>query len=108
MRFLILALLLTIYSPLKTRLASLDPLSVAEHFAFYELYPETEEGRQALSRAWNLLSGGKVHLPPTLLPSVDIRPLITLITGEAGQKHPPLSAAQLEAVAEDPLQRDND
>jgi hypothetical protein len=45
---------------LKTRLSSLDPLSVSEHLAFYELYPLTKEGQKALGQAWHLLSGGKV------------------------------------------------
>lgn len=36
---------------------SLDPYSVAEALAFYELYPETSEGAKALSQAEKLLGG---------------------------------------------------
>lgn len=35
----------------------LDPQSVTQQLAFYELYPETQEGQAALQRAWTLLSG---------------------------------------------------
>lgn len=36
---------------------SLDPKSVTQALAFYQLYPESEEGKLALQEAWNLLSG---------------------------------------------------
>lgn len=36
--------------------AGLDPLSIREHLAFYELYKESPEGKAALCQAWNLLS----------------------------------------------------
>ena len=36
---------------------SLDPLSIAQHLAFYDLYPDTSEGKLALSQAWTLLNG---------------------------------------------------
>ncbi len=85
---------------LKTRLTSLDPLSVAEHLAFYEIYPETDEGKEALSHAWNLLSGGKVHPQKSAisLPLVDISPVIALITRENTEKPIKLKAEQLDAV----------
>lgn len=37
-------------------------------FALYTLYPETEEGQEALKKAWSLLTGGKIkgEIPPTL------------------------------------------
>ena len=31
--------------------STLDPTSVSQHFAFYELYPKTQEGREALNHA---------------------------------------------------------
>lgn len=37
----------------------LDPQSISQHLAFYELYPNTSEGKAALQRAWALLSGGE-------------------------------------------------
>lgn len=36
---------------------SLDPKSVTQALAFYQLYPESNEGKLALQEAWNLLSG---------------------------------------------------
>ena len=47
-------------SPLEALYATLDPTSVAQHFAFYELYPDAKEGRKALRHAWDLLAGGLV------------------------------------------------
>lgn len=41
----------------KTLFNSLDPLSIPQHLAFYENYPNTPEGRRALEHAWQLLSG---------------------------------------------------
>lgn len=43
----------------KTLYNSLEPTSVAEHLAFYELYPDTQEGQAALREAWNLLAPQK-------------------------------------------------
>lgn len=48
-------------SKLKTLYNSLDPTSIAQHLAFYELYPQTSLGRQALKDAWQLLSGAALH-----------------------------------------------
>ncbi len=85
---------------LRTRLNSLDPLSVTEHLAFYEIYSETPEGKEALIHAWRLLSGGKIDPKklPTSLPLVDIQPLISLITREQIQKPVKLKPEQLLAV----------
>lgn len=43
-------------SNLKTVYASLDPKSVAQHLALYELYPDSPIGQQALRDAWALLT----------------------------------------------------
>ena len=85
---------------LKTRLASLDPLSVSEHLAFYDVYPETEEGKEALSHAWHLLSGGKIDPKKVTLalPPVDVQPLIALLTRQKTEKTVKLSPEQLGAV----------
>lgn len=58
---LILAILLC-SSPLSatalgTRFDGLDPTSLREHLAFYELYKDTPEGKLALQHAWKLISG---------------------------------------------------
>ncbi len=86
---------------LKNRLSSLDPLSVAEHLAFYELYPENEEGKKALGHAWHLLSGGKIKQGmPVILPRIDIQGIIGLITRQVSEKPPKLSIEQLSAIEE--------
>lgn len=49
----------------KTLWNRLDPKSVSEALAFYELYPESREGKQALARASHLFAGNDnapVHL----------------------------------------------
>lgn len=73
---------------------------MAEHLAFYEIYHETAEGKEALSHAWHLLSGGKIDRkkPSLSLPPVDIRPIIALITREKSEKSVKLQAEQLDAV----------
>lgn len=85
---------------LKTRLSSLDPLSVAQHLAFYELYPQAPEGRQALNHAWHLLSGGKVKkegIPPTL-PNVNVQEIINLVSRKNFQKKVNLTSEQIQAI----------
>ena len=69
-------------SSLKTLYNTLDPLSVSEHLAFYELYPQTEEGKEALTTAWQLLSGKRLLSEEeiTSLPQIDIQAIISLIS----------------------------
>jgi hypothetical protein len=70
---------------LKTLYNTLDPLSIPQHLAFYELYPETEEGKNALQAAWELLNGGTLALDATdiPLPSLDLQGIISLITRQS-------------------------
>jgi regulator of sirC expression with transglutaminase-like and TPR domain len=71
-----LRLLLT----LSSLYATLDPLSVSQHFAFYELYPKTSEGKQALRHAWYLLSKDSSNVDPEMvLPSIDLQPILSLV-----------------------------
>ena len=72
-------------SSLQTLYNSLDPLSVAEHLAFYELYPETKEGKEALKCAWKLLDKGAVLQQEltTQIPHLDIQAIISLITRQS-------------------------
>ncbi|MBS0616200.1 MAG: hypothetical protein JSR58_06585 [Verrucomicrobia bacterium] len=83
---------------LKSLLSSLDPLSVSQHLAFYNLYSETPEGQKALKHAWHLLSGGKVSSTPLQLPSLDIQAIISLITRDSHLPPPVLSEEQLGAI----------
>ncbi len=49
------------FSDQKTKVLynSLDPYSVSQHLAFYELYSKQPIGQQALHDAWQLISGSK-------------------------------------------------
>lgn len=82
---------------LKTLLSSLDPLSVSQHLAFYELYPDSEEGKKSLAHAWKLLTNGKVQKQMTL-PPLDIRGVISLVTRQSFDPPVHLSNEQLEVV----------
>ena len=44
------------FPPLKALYYSLDPTSISQLLAFYELYGPTEEGQAALKKAWQLLT----------------------------------------------------
>lgn len=72
-------------SSLQALYNSLDPLAVSEHLAFYELYGETREGKEALRRAWRLLGGGAISEQEfvTKLPHLDIQAIISLITRQS-------------------------
>lgn|GEM_PF-114532 len=76
---------------------SLTPYSISEHLAFYELYPESSQGKEALTHAWNLLSKGKSSetLP---LPKLDIQSIISLITKQSFDSPIKLPLEQLEII----------
>lgn len=79
--------------------STLDPTSVSQHFAFYELYPKTAEGRQALKHAWELLSGGCADWDPELiLPSLDPDPLINFVNRSTQDNAPILNDEQLAVI----------
>ncbi len=84
---------------IKAKFHAIDPKSVAQNFAFYELYPETKEGRDALVRAWNLLSLGSENKEEILpdLPKIDIQPLISLINYQSSNP-PDLSQDQFSLI----------
>jgi regulator of sirC expression with transglutaminase-like and TPR domain len=83
-------------SSLKTLLYSLDPRSLSQHLAFYELYPETQEGQLALRTAWALL--GRSESPDSWaqeLPLGDIQPIIALATRQSFDAPVTLTEPQL-------------
>jgi len=85
-------------SPLTALYSTLDPTSVAQHFAFYELYPDSFEGRQALQHAWDLLSGGCTDCDPEMiLPTLDAKPIIALVN-RSNQNPPLLEEEQLKVI----------
>lgn len=88
-------------SSIKTLFNSLDPYSVSQHLAFYELYPETKEGKASLKCAWSLLGGGAMSdkNSATTLPVVDLQAILSLITRQSFDPPVHLSQQQLELIA---------
>jgi len=91
-----------LWGDLKTLLSSLDPLSVSQHLAFYDLYSDTPEGKKALSHAWNLLTQGKVKLSTKelKLPPLDIEAVVAMVTRQSFDPPVKLSEEQLLAIDE--------
>lgn len=98
MKFLKLLLLCSFLhaETLQSLYSTLDPASVAQHFAFYELYPKTKEGRNSLRHAWELLKGEGD--PELILPALDIQPMITLVNRTSQEQTPLLSEEQLAVI----------
>jgi tetratricopeptide (TPR) repeat protein len=80
---------------------SLDPLSVEEHVAYYQLYQDREEGKHALHHAWKLLSeaGGIEIKSEENLPEVDLQSIIHLVTREPYDPSATLNAVQLDLLS---------
>ncbi len=67
------------FSPsISTLFKSLDPKSAPQHFAFYDLYPETKEGKLALKKAWQILAQEDIE-KSILLPTLDIQLMTSLV-----------------------------
>lgn len=78
----------------------LDPLSISEQLSFYHLYPESSYGKQALTRAWELLqntSTPSAHNAPAL-PSLDLQKIIALITRQSIDPPERLSEEHLDLI----------
>lgn len=96
--FLLLATL-PLSASLRTLLGSLDQESLSQHMAFYELYPETEEGKEALARAWRLLSRNSESAPLHFsLPSIDVQAIVSLVMRRSTDPTIELSNDQLEII----------
>ena len=84
-------------SSLTSLYSTLDPSSIAQHFAFYELYPDTDEGRSSLKHAWELLAGGCADCEPHMsFPTLDARPIIALVNRSSTA--PKLEESQLALI----------
>ncbi len=78
---------------------SLDPLSISQHLAFYELYQETPEGKKALAHIWSLLQGKNgTTTEAQPLPFSEISSFVGLITRQPQDKTVHLTAEQLTAI----------
>ena len=81
---------------LNTLKSSLDPTSISQLLAFYQLYPETEQGQKALRDAWRLMGqAGNSHLE---FPQLDLEPLIRLVNRQPLDDSPELSDQSLELI----------
>ena len=77
---------------------SLDPSSVAQHFAFYELYPDTALGKRALRHAWDLLQGGQIK--EMTLPAAQIQQMISFVNrNPSANEGMTLNDAELETIS---------
>jgi len=87
---------------LKTLYNSLDPASISQHLAFYELYSDSAEGQQALQDAYRLLSGGKpagikdLSLPTSLSPSISA--IVGVVNKHSSETHIDLSDSELASI----------
>lgn len=106
---LALALTLTLLSArevspakVKALYSSLDPNSISEYLALYQLYPHTPEGKKALHDAWQLLNkNGRIQKTPiSSLPNISsaIEALVALINKEPNEETPCLSSEDLSLV----------
>lgn len=80
----------TLFSPI-------DPLSLTQNMAFYELYPDTPEGEIAKERVWNILQISPI--PLTSLPSFNLQALVSLISKQPFDPIEELSKEDLDALA---------
>lgn len=75
---------------LKTLYNSLDPTSISQHLAFYELYGHRSLGQQALKDAWQLLSQSQPNqqpIPHAILPSTTaMNALVALVNKPLDQE----------------------
>lgn len=78
---------------------SLDPTSLSELFAFHELYPDTKEGKEAILKVWELIYRHKKekfsYVDQLLLPSIDIKTLISIVNKEPYEEATKLTEQQL-------------
>ncbi len=77
---------------------SIQPTSISAHLAFYQLFPDSPEGKKALEDAWKLLSGTASHEPLTYIPQDSIASIVTLVTKAEGVETLSLKSEDLQAI----------
>jgi tetratricopeptide (TPR) repeat protein len=80
---------------------SLDPTSLTELFAFYNLYPNTPAGEKAYHKAWNLINLHRaIPVEPRKMQgfTFDIHPIIALVTRESYEESVLLTETELETI----------
>ena len=87
---------------LTTLYNSLDRHSIAQLFAFYHLYPDTSQGKRALSDAWELIYYHKKEKPTLeeaiVLPEIEINAMIALVNKQPFETITPLTESQLSFI----------
>lgn len=85
---------------IKASYNSLDPTSIVQHFAFYELYPQSPEGVQALTHAWKLIGIHSSDISHMSLPSLDqtVHSMIALVNRWPDQKASQISDEALKLI----------
>lgn len=87
---------------LQTLYNSLDPCSVSQHLAFYELYPQTNWGKKALKEAWRLLAGKPMEeqamKPDLLLSSECLNALVQMVNKPIDQQMPLLDHHSIQTL----------
>lgn len=87
---------------LQTLYRSLDPQSISQLFAFYHLYPQSEEGQRALSDAWELMHKHRIERRQLegklVLPAMDIDGVIAYVNREPHEADLELTAEQLDMI----------
>ncbi|OGN61980.1 MAG: hypothetical protein A3F40_03765 [Chlamydiae bacterium RIFCSPHIGHO2_12_FULL_27_8] len=78
---------------------TLDKKSALKNFAFYNLYPETKEGKLALKKAWEILGAEKVD-NPHILPKIDINLMIDLVNKKSSIIPEDLTFEKLDFLSE--------
>ena len=80
---------------------SLDPFNIAKMLAFYELYPHTQEGQEALKKAFSLLGSsnvGNVNLLTSKQLQSSFSSIISLVNKTTFETAAPLSFEELELI----------
>jgi len=86
-------------SSLRALYSALDPLSLLQHLAFYELYPDTQEGKKALEHVLDLFKQHHLtQITDLSLPLIDLQSIISLVTRQPADPPVELTEDQLTLI----------
>lgn len=86
------------HGKIKTLYYSLDPTSIPQHLAFYQLHSDTKEGQESLRKTWWLLTGEeRAKTPPAILSRLApaVNSLVALVSKQPYQDSPLLTDEEL-------------
>lgn len=76
---------------------ALSPLSLQQHLALYELYPDCPEGQKAFAEGWSLIAGEDLN--SMVLPSCQIADaIVSMVNKQPNSCFPELSDQQLQQI----------